>query len=86
MEQHFISSKEKNIYYTEYKVYDTVEKKLKSFFIYSLYKQLIKEGLTFKYEAGTHKIELSDDSKTIKKTLQWRKNNFDLHLLYRDLK
>ena len=50
-------------------------KKLRSLFIYSLYKQLINKGLTFKHEINTQKIKLFDDSKTIKKSFHWTERN-----------
>ena len=74
-----------SVYYTEYEFYDTVEKKIRSLLIYSPHKQLINEGLTFTSGPDTYKIELSDDFRTIRKSLQWRKNKFNPKLLYRNL-
>ena len=64
----FSKFQKKNTYYTEWKFYDTVEKKIRSLFIYSLQKQVINQRLTFTSGPDTYKIEISDDSRTIKKT------------------
>ena len=64
----FSKFQKKSTYYNECKFYDTVVKKIRSLFICSLQKQIINKGLTFTSGPDTYKIEISDDSRTIKKT------------------
>ena len=54
-------------------------------FIYSPYKQLLIEGFSFIFESNKYKIELTGDSKSIKNSLHWRRKQFNLKALYRDL-
>ena len=53
--------------------------------MFSLYKQVIKNGLTFKCKVATYKIEISDDLKFITKTLQQKKYEFNLRSYYRNI-
>ena len=76
---------QKNDYYTKYKFYDTVEKKVMSLFIYSLCQKLNNKGVTCVYESNIYKIEFSDDCKTMNKSIHRGKKQFNLKSLNCDL-
>ena len=72
-------------YYSKYRFYDIMEKRIRCFFFYSAYDQLKKEFLTFKHESNECTISFSNDLKTITKSFEWRRQTFHPRLLYRNL-
>ena len=65
-----------------------IQKKVRLFFPYSVHDQLqlVNKSLTFKKNANEiYEMELSEAAKSIKKTLQWKRENFKFKALYCDL-
>ena len=62
------------------------KKKIRSFFLCPMYDQLVDEGLTFKSSTSeTYKIKLSEATKSVKTTPQWKRKYFDVKVLYHGL-
>ena len=65
-----------------------IQKNVRLFFLCSVHDQLqlVNESLTFKKNANEiYEVELSEVAKSIKKTLQWKRENFKFRSLYCDL-